>query len=148
MNKAELVARVARDTGLTKADVRALADEVYHLPVADKPAMACLASRFPYGSTITGDKLAQVEAVEDHLVLRGFRVFRARHHGQVLRLELGPAEMRRIQEPGLRADVVRLAKAQGFTYVTVDLEGYRTGSMNEPFRQPAAAEAGERSSDG
>jgi uncharacterized protein len=122
-----------QDAGLTKADIRTLSREVYRLPTADKPAMACMASRFPYGSTITREKLAQVEAVEGFLAERGFRVLRARHHGEVLRLEVGPQEMERLRDPALRAEVVRFAKQQGFAYVTLDLEGYRTGSMNEPL---------------
>lgn len=137
-----------RDAGLTKDDIRTLAREVYHLPMADKPAMACMASRFPYGSAITEDKLRQVEAVEDFLEESGFRVYRARHHGDVLRLELGPDEMARIRQPAVRDACVRLAKDQGFVYVTVDLEGYRTGSMNEPMglarRAPAAGGRGTR----
>ncbi|MFW6107157.1 MAG: ATP-dependent sacrificial sulfur transferase LarE [bacterium] len=119
------------EAGMTKADIRAIAREVYGLPVADKPAMACMASRFPYGSEITEEKLSQVEAVESFLEANGLRVYRARHHGRLLRLELGPQEMVRFRDPQLRSTFVRLAKQRGFTYVTLDLEGYRPGSMNE-----------------
>ena len=120
-----------KEAGLTKEDVRALAREVYRLPVADKPAMACLASRFPYGSEITRSKLGQVEQIEVFLERRGFRIFRARHHGDTLRLELGPDETVAMLDGDTRREVIRLAKELGFTYVTLDLEGYRTGSMNE-----------------
>lgn len=125
-----------KDAALTKDDIRAISREVYHLPTADKPAMACMASRFPYGASITREKLGQVEAIEGFLTERGFKVYRARHHGDILRLELGPEEMERVQSPQVREELVRFVKAQGFTYVTLDLEGYRTGSMNEPLRQP------------
>jgi len=135
-----------KEAGLTKDDIRAIAREAYRLPMADKPAMACMASRFPYGSAITRETLEQVERVEAFLAERGFAVCRARHHGWVLRLELGPREMALIQRPEVREACVALAKAQGFTYVTVDLEGYRTGSMNEalPPREGAAAGAASR----
>ncbi len=123
-----------KDAGLSKADIRAIAREVYHLPVADKPAMACLSSRFPYGSSITREKLRQVEAGENHLFDLGLRVVRARHHGDVLRLELGPEEMQIVQQPNLRKGCVDFAKQQGFTYVTLDMEGFRSGSMNEVLR--------------
>ena len=120
-----------KEAGLTKDDVRTLAREVYRLPVADKPSMACLASRFPYGSEITRSKLGQVEQIEIFLEQQGFRVFRARHHGDILRLELGPEEMATMLNGDLRQEFILLAKELGFTYVTLDLEGYRTGSMNE-----------------
>lgn len=117
--------------GLTKDEIRTLSREVYDLPTADIQPMACLASRFPYGSAITREKLGQVERIEDFLEHRGFRVFRARHHGDVLRLELGPDEMRLLRDDAIRKDVSSFAKEQGFVYVTLDLDGYRTGSMNE-----------------
>lgn len=117
--------------GLSKADIRTIAREVYDLPVADKPAMACLSSRFPYGSSITREKLRQVEAVEDYLLDRGLRVVRARHHGEILRIELGPEEMLLMQRSDVRSGCIGFAKQQGFVYVTLDLEGFRSGSMNE-----------------
>jgi len=120
-----------REAGLTKEDVRALAREVYRLPVADKPSMACLASRFPYGSEITRVKLGQVEQIEVFLERQGVRVFRARHHGDILRLELGPEEMNAVMNVDMRRKIILMAKELGFIYVTLDLEGYRTGSMNE-----------------
>ena len=117
--------------GLTKEEIRIIAREVYDLPVADKPAMACMSSRFPYGSTITREKLQQVEAMEDFLHQHGFRVYRARHYGDTLRLELGTDEMLSIQQNDLRDDCVAFAKSIGFIYITLDLEGFRSGSMNE-----------------
>lgn len=120
-----------KDVGLSKDEIRAISREVYNLPTADKPAMACLSSRFPYGSSITREKLGQVEAVEDYLVEQGFRTLRARHHGDILRLELGPEELSLIMHPGTRVEVVEFIKKQGFAYVTVDLQGFRSGSMNE-----------------
>ncbi|MHB9036405.1 MAG: ATP-dependent sacrificial sulfur transferase LarE [Armatimonadota bacterium] len=120
-----------KEAGLTKNDIRLIARDVYNLSVADKPAMACLSSRFPYGSSITREKLRQVEAVENYLFDHGFRVLRARHHGEVLRLELGPEEMLLMQDSDTRAACVDYAKKHGFAYVTLDLEGFRSGSMNE-----------------
>lgn len=124
-----------KDAELTKAEIRLIAKVVYNLPVADKPSMACLSSRFPYGSEITREKLKQVEAVEDFLFDKGFQVIRARHHGSMLRLELGENEMRLINESETRTACVEFAKQQGFTYVTLDLEGFRSGSMNEVLKR-------------
>jgi uncharacterized protein len=129
-----------KEAGLTKQDIRTISREVYDLPTADKPAMACMASRFPYGSEITAEKLAQVEAVEGWLAERGFGVYRARHHGDMVRLELGPDEMERMQQPAVRKGFVQAAKAEGFTYVTLDLEGFRSGSMNEPLAAAAGSD--------
>lgn len=135
--------------GLTKAEIRAASRDVYALPTANKPSMACMSSRFPYGSSITRGKLRQVEEVEDFLYEQGMRTFRARHHGDLLRLELGDEELRRMSNAELRAACVEFAKDRGFAYVTLDLEGFRSGSMNEVLRrrQPAGSEAVERSSD-
>jgi len=119
------------EAGLTKEEIRAISGEVYGLDTADKPAMACLASRFPYGEYITREKLAQVEEIEAFLENEGFRVYRARHHGDILRLEFDPDGMGRLADEELRRRIVDAAKSRGFLYVTVDMEGYRTGSMNE-----------------
>ena len=121
--------------GLTKEDIRTLSRDVYHLSTADKPSMACLASRFPYGSTITREKLSQVEKIEAFLEERGFRIYRARHHGEIVRLELGEKEFESCMHPDLRKNITDFAKAQGFAYVALDLEGYRTGSMNEGLQE-------------
>ncbi len=120
-----------KEAGLAKEDIREISREVYNLPVADKPPMACMSSRFPYGASITLEKLKQVEDIEDFLYDRGLRTYRARHHGDLLRLELGPDEMRRMERPELRGEFVEFAKKRGFTYVTLDLQGFRSGSMNE-----------------
>ena len=121
-----------KECGVTKSEIREIAREVYRLPMADKPSMACLASRFPYGDRITREKLAQVEAVEGYLFDLGFRIVRARHHGSIVRLELGPEETQTLaHDPGIRNGLIRTAKENGFTYVTLDLEGFRSGSMNE-----------------
>jgi len=119
------------EAGLTKDDIRTILREVYKLDIADKPAMACLASRFPYGSSITKDKLGQVEKIEEFLEREGLRIFRARHHGDIIRLELGPDELKAVMNDGLRKKITAFVKEQGFAYVTLDMEGYRTGSMNE-----------------
>lgn len=124
-----------RQAGLTKDEIRLISREIYGLPTADKPSMACMSSRFPYGSKITRDKLRQVEDVEDFLFEKGFRTLRARHHGDLLRLELGPDEIRLMHDPELRSACVEFAKERGFDYVTLDLEGFRSGSMNEPLKR-------------
>jgi uncharacterized protein len=116
------------EAGLTKDDIRFFSRQL-GLTTWDKPACACLSSRFPYGTRITPDKLSQVERGEDYLRSLGFRQFRLRHHGDVVRIEIGREEFPRLlaQAP----DVAKELKTAGFTYVALDLEGYRTGSMNE-----------------
>ena len=93
--------------------------------------MACMASRIPYGSVVTKEKLNQVEAIEDFLAEKGFKVYRARHHGDLLRIELGKEEMTMLQDGTLVSELVDFAKRAGFVYVTLDLQGFRSGSMNE-----------------
>ncbi|WP_025321428.1 ATP-dependent sacrificial sulfur transferase LarE [Deferrisoma camini] len=117
------------EAGLTKDDIRALSREM-GLPTWDKPAFACLSSRFPYGTPITREKVSQVGRAEDALWRLGLRVLRVRHHGDVARIELGPGEFERVVN-GLRDEVVRAVKGAGYTYVALDLQGYRTGAMNE-----------------
>lgn len=119
------------ECGLTKGDIRALSREVYRLPTAEKQSMACMASRIPYGSPITQEKLGQIEAVEEFLAKKGFTVYRARHHGDLLRLELGKEDMGLLQNDALVSEIVEAAKKNGFVYVTLDLQGFRSGSMNE-----------------
>lgn len=117
-----------REAGLKKAEIRALAREL-GLPVRDKPAAACLSSRIPFGERITAEKLAQVERGEAYLRQAGFRACRLRHHGTIARLEVPAAEI-----PALVArsdEVTRALKALGFVYVTVDLQGLRSGSLHE-----------------
>jgi uncharacterized protein len=119
------------ECGLTKEDIRTISREIYHLPTADRQSMACMASRIPYGSLVTPEKLSQVEAIEDFLAGKGFLVFRARHHGDLLRIELGRDEMVMLNQDTMTEELVAFAKKIGFVYVTMDLQGFRSGSMNE-----------------
>ena len=117
------------EAGFSKQDIRDLS---HHLGLAtwDKPAFACLSSRFPYGTAITPERVGQVGVAEESLRELGFRTLRVRYHGSVARIELGEAEFERAAGL-LRDDVVTRVKAAGFTYVALDLQGYRTGAMNE-----------------
>lgn len=117
------------EAGFTKADIRELSQHL-GLPSWDKPAFACLSSRFPYGTAITSERVGQVGRAEDALRELGFRVLRVRYHDSVARLELGPEEFA-LATGVLRDDVSRRVKEAGFVYVAVDLQGYRTGAMNE-----------------
>jgi uncharacterized protein len=116
-----------QEVGLTKAEIRALA-RARGLANWDKPAAACLSSRIPYGTPVTAEALAQIEAAEGHLHRLGFRQVRVRHHGTVARLEVESAEIVRAVE--LREEIVAALRGVGFTYVTLDLAGFRSGSMN------------------
>lgn len=118
------------EAGLTKAEIRELS-RALGLRTWDKPSSPCLSSRFPYGTEITREGLAQVAAGENLLRRLGFRESRVRHHGKVARIEIAAAELARIVEPAIREDVVNGLKAAGFQYVTVDLQGFRSGSLNE-----------------
>ncbi|MGI8975651.1 MAG: ATP-dependent sacrificial sulfur transferase LarE [Thermomicrobiales bacterium] len=116
-----------QEAGLTKEEIRALSREM-GLRTAEKPAVACLSSRFAYGDPITEQKLQQVASAESGIRALGFRGFRLRHHGRVARLEFLPDDLE--QAFALRDDVVAAAKDAGYAYVTLDLEGYRAGSQN------------------
>ena len=117
------------EAGFTKQDIRDLS--LYMgLPTWDKPAFACLSSRFPYGTAITPERVDQVGLAEESLRGLGFRTLRVRYHGSVARIELGEEEFERATGV-LREEVVRKVKEAGFTYVALDLQGYRTGAMNE-----------------
>ncbi len=118
--------------GMDKLDVRAYSREE-GLPTADKPSFACLSSRVPYGTPIDGELLGRLEAAEDHLRSRGFRQFRVRHHGATCRIELAPADIARAAGDE-RAGIVERLKQLGWAYVALDLEGFRSGSMNETLR--------------
>lgn len=118
------------EAGLTKAAVRQISRDL-GLRTWDKPQLACLSSRFPYGTEITPERLARVDQFEDALRELGFRQLRVRFHDAVARLELDPEEMRRALEPGVRKELLDAGRALGFTYVALDLAGYRTGAMNE-----------------
>ncbi len=119
------------EAGFTKADVRTLSRDL-GIPTWDKPSFACLSSRFPYGHGITKENLMKVDAAETFMRDLGFRFFRVRHHDdRTARLEVGPEEFGRLFENALREKIVNHFKTLGFAYVTLDLQGYRTGSMNE-----------------
>lgn len=118
------------EVGMTKEDIRECSRRA-DLPTADKPAFACLASRFPYGKEITEEKLKAVDTIETFLRSKDFRVIRVRHHDDVARLELGEDEIDRMLDPALRKEVTNAVKSAGFLYAALDLKGYRTGSMNE-----------------
>jgi uncharacterized protein len=118
------------DAGFSKADVRALSREL-GLPTWDKPQLACLSSRFPYGTEITPERLRRVDAFEDGLRALGFRQLRVRYHGEVARLEIDRADMPRALEPATREAIVALGRAQGFTFVALDLAGFSSGSLNQ-----------------
>ena len=122
---------------MTKEDVRALSKEL-HLPTWDMPAAACLASRFPYGEQITIEKLGRVERAELALRRLGFRQLRVRSHGSLARIEVGPEQVRELTADAVRERVVDALKDVGFTYVTVDLQGYRMGSHNEVLPRGSA----------
>lgn len=128
------IASPLREAGLTKAEIRFLSREL-GLPTWQKPSFACLASRFVYGETITEDKLAMVEQGEQLLFSLGFHQFRVRIHGTLARIELLPEEMDRLLTPKLRAEIAKKFRSFGFSYVTLDLQGYRTGSMNEGLKK-------------
>jgi len=115
--------------GLNKQDIRELA-EAAGLRVWDKPASACLSSRIEYGRPVTREALSVVEKGEDALRALGFRQFRVRHHGDIVRIEVAKDELPRALDPGMAAEFTRLFKALGFKFVTLDLEGFRSGSMN------------------
>jgi len=123
------VAAPLLDAGLGKQEIRELA-RLAGLRVWDKPASACLSSRIEYGRPVTREALAQVEQGEDALRALGFRQFRVRHHGDIVRVEIARDEMPRALTPEMAAEFTRLFKALGFAYVTLDLEGFRSGSMN------------------
>jgi uncharacterized protein len=118
------------DARLSKAEIRALSREA-GLPTAELPASACLSSRLPYGTEVTRERLAQVEEGEERLRALGFRQVRLRHHGELARIEIDPSELPRALDPGMAKALVEAIKPLGFKWVSLDLEGYRTGSLNE-----------------
>ena len=118
------------DAGLHKAEIRQLSQRA-GLPTWDRPASACLASRLPYGTEVTPERLALVERGEAVLRELGFRQFRVRLHDKLARVEISPEEMPRAMSPEMAASISARLKATGFTFVALDLEGYRQGSLNE-----------------
>jgi len=118
------------DHGFSKQDVRDAARRI-DLQVWDKPAQACLSSRIPYGTAVTRERLQQIAACEHHLRALGFGQCRVRYHGDVARIEVMPEEIPRLIADDVRLEVERLCRQEGFSFVTVDLAGYRIGSLNE-----------------
>lgn len=121
------------EAGLTKQEVRDLSRQL-ELPTWDKPSFACLATRFPYNHPITAELLQRVDRCEDWLQRNGFQQYRVRCHQQLARVELDPVDFPRMLDPALRAEMSRFFQENGFDYVTLDLQGYRSGSMNEVLR--------------
>jgi uncharacterized protein len=119
-----------KEAGLTKEDIRKLSSDM-SLPTWDKPSFACLASRFPYGEEINPGKLRMVAKAEEYLLSLGFKQVRVRHHRDIARIEVEEGEIERFLRSALRQQVVEKLKEIGYTYVTLDLQGYRSGSMNE-----------------
>ena len=118
------------EASLTKTDIRELSREA-GLPTWDEPASACLSSRIPYGSDVTDEKLRAIEQAEEALRHLGFRIVRVRHHGDIARIELGRDEIPRALAAGTAEAIDAALRALGFRYVTIDLRGYRLGSLNE-----------------
>jgi uncharacterized protein len=117
-----------------KAEVREVA-RYLGLPTWDKPALACLSSRFPYGQEITTEKLAQVAGAEEFMRRQGYKQVRVRHHGEIARLEVGPDELERAFRE--RVEISTELRAAGFLYVTLDLAGYKPGSLNAALKRPS-----------
>jgi len=118
------------EVDLSKDEIRELSRRA-GLPTWDEPASACLSSRIPYHHEVTSEKLRLIERAEHSLRALGFRVFRVRHHDDLARVEIGIDELSRALEPEMRSAIVRELKVAGYRYVTLDLQGYRTGSLNE-----------------
>jgi uncharacterized protein len=118
------------DVRLSKAEIRALS-RAAGLPTAELPASACLASRLPYGTQVTPERLRQVERGEEALRALGFRQVRLRHHGPLARVEIDPAELAKALTPEMARAISAAIKPLGFRYVALDLDGYRTGALNE-----------------
>ena len=119
-----------RHVELTKQEIRDLSKEM-GLPTWDKQSFACLSSRFVYGEEITESKLSMVDQAEQLLLDMGFHQVRVRIHGMMARIEIDPSEFGKLMEEENREKIAKTLKVYGFTYVTLDLMGYRTGSMNE-----------------
>jgi len=118
------------EAGLTKDEIRELS-KVRNLPSWDKPAMACLATRIPYGEKITKEKLRQIDEAEEFLRSLGYDNCRVRHHGKLARIEVSPKRIEQLMKPGQRRQVTEHLKGLGFKYITLDMQGYRMGSLNE-----------------
>jgi pyridinium-3,5-biscarboxylic acid mononucleotide sulfurtransferase len=126
-----------KEAGLTKQEIRDLS-KALGLPTWNKPAFACLSSRFQYGESITREKLSRVEQAEDFLKNQGFRVLRVRDHGNLVRIETSREEMEHFLDPVFREKTVATLKAIGYLFISLDLEGYRMGSMNAVLKEGKA----------
>lgn len=122
------------EAGLTKAEIRRLSRDVYDLPTWDKPELACLSSRLPYGTEVTAERLRMVSRAEAGIRALGFRELRVRYHGDVGRIEIGAGEFARALDPEVRERMLGAVTAAGFRYAALDLAGYRRGSLNEGMR--------------
>ena len=122
------------DAGLTKADIRQLSRDV-NLPTADVPASPCLASRLTYGLEVTEQRLRQIEQAEDFLRSLGLVEFRVRHHDTIARIEVNPRDIGKVTAEPARSQIVEKLKSLGFKFVTVDLQGFRSGSLNEQLSE-------------
>ena len=127
------------EAGLKKQDIRDLSLEL-NLSTWNKPSSPCLSSRFPYGEPITAEALVRVESAEDVLRSFGFREFRVRHHGETARIEILEADIPRFLDPALRIPVTRNLRALGYRYVTLDLDGFRSGRLNEAVSESQSSQ--------
>lgn len=123
-----------QEAGFNKSDIRQFSKKI-SLNTWDKPAMACLASRLPYGEKIEVDTLRRIELAEDFLQRLGFRQVRVRCHGNMARIEVLPKDIKLLIKNGLRDKIIAHLKKLGFSYITLDMQGYRTGSMNEVIKK-------------
>lgn len=122
------------EVGLTKADIREIS-RMLKLPTANRSSSPCLASRIPYGEPITSEKLNMIEEAEEYLKAKGFDDVRVRMHGCSARIEVSPTDIPRIADSGTRVSVAKKLRSLGFAYVSLDLEGYRSGSLNEVLKR-------------
>ncbi len=134
-----------KEAGLTKDDIRQISHEL-GLPTWDKPSFACLASRFPYGEEITAEKLRMVGEAETYLRGLGFRQIRLRHHGNIARIEVPEEDIDRFLERSIRGNVVSKLRQLGYLYVSLDLRGYRSGSLNEVLSPSERSQENKRES--
>jgi uncharacterized protein len=125
------------EVGLTKTEIRLLSKEM-GLDTWNKPSMACLSSRIPYGETITVERLSRIEKAEAGIRELGLGQVRVRDHGDVARIEIEPSRIAEVAADGLRAKIAKAVKAAGYRYICLDLEGYRTGAMNEAIGKKAS----------
>jgi pyridinium-3,5-biscarboxylic acid mononucleotide sulfurtransferase len=128
------IRRPLMEAGMGKEDIRILSREM-GLPTWDKPAFACLSSRFPYGQKITRERLAVIDELEQYLLDAGFKQVRVRYHGDLARIEVAENERGKFFDTAVMDKVHEKFRNRGFIYVTLDLKGYRTGSMNEPIKK-------------